>query len=46
MTLARRPGELERTYLDVFDRFARMIADGSFPFDVDEVEIESAPARR
>ncbi len=43
MTLARRSGELERTYFDVFDRFARMIADGTFPFDVDEVEMESAP---
>ena len=29
MTLARRSGELERTYFDVFDRFARMIADGT-----------------
>ena len=46
MTLARRSGELERTYFDVFDRFARMIADGTFPFDVDEVEMESAPRRR
>ena len=43
MTLARRSGELERTYFDVFDRFARMIADGTFPFDVDEIEMESAP---
>ncbi len=42
MTLARRSGELERTYFEVFDRFARMIADGTFPFDVDEVEMESA----
>ena len=43
MTLARRSGELERTYFDVFDRFARMIADGTFPFEVDEIEMESAP---
>jgi two-component sensor histidine kinase len=43
MTLARRSGELERVYFDVFDRFARMISDGSFPFDVDEIEMESAP---
>jgi len=43
MTLLRRSGELERTYFDVFDRFARMIADGSFPFEVDEIEMESAP---
>ena len=32
MTSGRRPGELERTYLEVFDRFARMVAEGSFPF--------------
>ena len=43
MTLARRSGQLERTYFDTFDRFARMIAEGTFPFDVDEVEMESAP---
>ncbi len=43
MTLARRSGELERTYFDVYDRFAGMIAAGRFPFDVDEVEMESAP---
>jgi two-component sensor histidine kinase len=43
MTLARRSGELERIYFQTFDRFARMIADGSFPFDVDEIEMESAP---
>jgi two-component system, sensor histidine kinase PdtaS len=43
MTLARRSGELERTYFETFDRFARMIADGTFPFDVDEIEIETAP---
>ena len=39
----RRTGELERTYLETFQRFAQMIADGSFPFDLDEIEIESAP---
>ena len=26
------PGELEREYLSLFDRFAAMIADGSFPY--------------
>jgi two-component system, sensor histidine kinase PdtaS len=43
MTLARRSGELERIYFQTFDRFARMISQGSFPFDVDEIEMESAP---
>jgi two-component system, sensor histidine kinase PdtaS len=28
----RAPGELERTYLAIFQRFAAMIAEGSFPF--------------
>ena len=28
----RQPGELERTYLDLFDRFSAMVADGEFPF--------------
>jgi len=43
MTLARRSGDLERVYFETFDRFASMIADGTFPFDVDEIEDESAP---
>jgi two-component sensor histidine kinase len=43
LTLARRSGELERIYFETFDRFASMIAEGSFPFDVDEIEMESAP---
>jgi two-component system, sensor histidine kinase PdtaS len=28
----RQPGELERTYLAIFDRFALMVAQGAFPF--------------
>ena len=43
MTLARRSGDLERIYMETFDRFASMIADGTFPYDVDEIEMESAP---
>src|SRR5690606_20958673 len=39
----RQPGELERTYVDVFNRFARMIANGDFPFDAEDVETEEAP---
>src|SRR5690606_24781947 len=30
-SFGRQPGELERTYVDVFHRFARMIANGDFP---------------
>ena len=41
--LARRPGELERQYLDVFDRLARMIADGTFPFERGGLELDEAP---
>lgn len=29
---SRQPGVLERTYLDLFERFARMIITGAFPF--------------
>ena len=43
MSFTRREGDLERTYLEAFDRFATMIAEGSFPFEVDEIEVESAP---
>lgn len=39
----RRPGELERHYLDVFGGLARMVAAGSFPFERSEVELEEAP---
>src|SRR5207344_89812 len=38
-----RAGSLERQYFEVFDRLARMIAEGSFPFPRDEVEFEDAP---
>jgi len=41
--IGRQPGELERTYLSVFQRFARMIAAGSFPFPTDDVLAEEAP---
>jgi two-component sensor histidine kinase len=43
LSFGRRPGELERAYVEAFERFATMIAEGSFPFDIDEIEIESAP---
>jgi two-component sensor histidine kinase len=39
----RRPGELERYYLEAFDHLARMVADGTFPFAREEVELEGAP---
>src|SRR5688572_1297930 len=42
-SFGRQPGELERTYVDVFNRLARMIAAGDFPFDAEDVEAEEAP---
>ncbi|MGZ6910926.1 MAG: sensor histidine kinase [Acidimicrobiia bacterium] len=42
-TSGRRPGELERYYLEVYDRLASMVAEGTFPFAREEVEIEGAP---
>jgi two-component sensor histidine kinase len=42
-SIGRQPGELERVYVDVFNRFARMIASGDFPFDAEDAESEEAP---
>jgi two-component sensor histidine kinase len=39
----RRPGHLERTYRDLFDRFAVMLAESTFPFPSEEVATEEAP---
>jgi len=41
--VGRQPGELERTYVEVFNRFARMIANGVFPFAGEEGPSEEAP---
>ncbi len=41
--VGRRRGELEGVYLEVFDRFARMITTGDFPFGAEESEPEEAP---
>lgn len=41
--VVRRTGELERAYVDIFDRFARMISDGVFPYASDEAVVEEAP---
>jgi two-component sensor histidine kinase len=43
LAVGRRPGELERTYVEVFDRLARMIAHGDFPFPVDETVTSEMP---
>src|SRR3954454_21250970 len=43
LAVGRRPGELERIYVEVFDRFARMMVAGEFPFSSDEAEGEESP---
>jgi two-component sensor histidine kinase len=39
----RRPGHLERTYRDLFERFAIMLAESTFPFPSEDVATEEAP---
>jgi two-component sensor histidine kinase len=43
LIVGRRAGELERVYVGVFDRFARMVTAGTFPFPVDEPLSSEAP---
>ena len=40
---SRQPGELERTYIGLFGRFASMIAEGSFPFSGPVADSSAAP---
>ncbi len=42
-SVARSPGELERTYVDIFNRFARMIATGEFPFPIEDSDSKESP---
>ena len=42
-SVGRRPGELERVYVEMFDKFARMITVGDFPFGAGETELDEAP---
>jgi two-component sensor histidine kinase len=43
LSVGRRPGQLERVYIEVFDRLARMLSQGEFPFPVDEVVTGEMP---
>ena len=43
LSVGRRPGVLERVYVEVFDRLARMIARGEYPFPVDETHVAETP---
>jgi len=36
--VGRASGELERTYQEIFNRFARMISTGWFPFDTEDTD--------
>ena len=42
-SVGRSPGELERIYVDIFNRFARMIAYGDFPFMVEDSDAKESP---
>lgn len=39
----RNPGELETSYFRLFRRLAAMIAEGEYPFPVDDIETEESP---
>ncbi|MEZ5238432.1 MAG: PAS domain-containing sensor histidine kinase [Microthrixaceae bacterium] len=43
LALARPPGDLARTYLEIFDRLAAMVAAGEFPFVDEEVLSAGGP---
>ena len=43
LAVGRRPGELERSYIEVFERFARMLVAGYFPYPVDEGTTAESP---
>jgi two-component sensor histidine kinase len=43
LAVGRRAGQLERVYVEVFDRLARMISRGEYPFPVDETHMTEAP---
>ena len=42
-SVGRAPGELERTYVNIFNRFARMIATGDFPFPIEDSDSKESP---
>ncbi|HYA44469.1 MAG TPA: histidine kinase N-terminal domain-containing protein [Acidimicrobiales bacterium] len=43
LVVGRRPGELERVYVGIFDRLATMVTAGLFPFSVEEPLSSVAP---
>ncbi len=41
--VGRQPGELERTYVDIFNQLAAMIAHGEYPYPAEESDSEEPP---
>ncbi|QGG94549.1 sensor histidine kinase [Actinomarinicola tropica] len=41
--VGRQPGELERTYVEIFHRLARMIAHGDYPYAGEDADAEEPP---
>jgi two-component sensor histidine kinase len=41
--VARRPSDLEKTYLDIAGTLLRMVGEGTFPFPSEELEVEGVP---
>ncbi len=41
--LGRRPSDLEKTYLDIAEALLRMVCEGTFPFQSEELEVEGVP---
>ena len=42
-SVGRSPGELERTYGEIFNRFAGMIAAGQYPYRLDDSDSKESP---
>ncbi len=42
-SVGRSPGELERTYAEIFNRFANMISTGTYPFRLDDSDSKESP---
>ncbi|MCL4313620.1 MAG: PAS domain-containing sensor histidine kinase [Actinobacteria bacterium] len=43
VALGRREGRLERVYQDLSEKLIAMVADGVFPFPIEDVPVEEAP---
>ena len=43
LTVGRRPGELERVYVETFERLARMVVRGEFPYPTEDIGSPDSP---